>query len=100
MIMPYFGPTHECFLLLSTLSNASRNKLDEFYSEFKKLMLRYSKEILIYEENLDQLFLPTDLYRLSTIEIIQINLFISKSIWKSIMLLFYLIKLIAINKKN
>ena len=34
-IMPYFGYTHKWFILLSRLSSNTRDKLYEFYNEFK-----------------------------------------------------------------
>ena len=62
-IMPYYGPTHKVFLLLSWLCVKSRQKLNEFYWEFRKFMAKYSFELDIDEDVFYQLDLPSDLFR-------------------------------------
>ena len=63
IIMPYFGMTHEAFLILSQISKGSRMKLNEFYPEFRKTMNKYWLEVHIYHENIGGLKLPNDLFR-------------------------------------
>ena len=50
ILMPYYGQAHKGFLLLSELNKASRNKIDEYYSEFCRIMSNYSKYIGIYQK--------------------------------------------------
>ena len=67
VVMPYYGHSHVSFLLLSTLCRTSRRKLDEYYEEFRKHMLRYSKELILCGEKLELMTLPNDLFRFDTI---------------------------------
>ena len=62
LIMPFFAKTDKAFRVLSQLSVSSRNKLYEFYEEFRKLMNHYSQVIYISESNLNNLLLPWDLF--------------------------------------
>ena len=63
ILMPYFAPTHKSFLLLSTLCKKSRYKLNEYYEEFRKIMLIYSLLLMIQRENINRITLPSDLFR-------------------------------------
>ena len=58
LIMPFYAKTDKAFRVLSQLSVSSRNKLYEFYEEFRKLMNHYSQVIYISESNLNSLLLP------------------------------------------
>ena len=65
-IMPYYGQTHQAFLLLSGLCSKTRCKLDEFYDEFVNLMKENWRCInvkSIYQ--LAYLSLPNDLFEMS-----------------------------------
>ena len=65
-IMPYYSHTHKAFLLLSSLSLASRRKLDEFYDEFVNHMKEYWLFIKAEKWNKwSHLFLPNDLFEIS-----------------------------------
>ena len=60
-IMPYYGPTHKSFLLLSALWVKSRKKLNEYFNEFKKIMLKYWAEIK-FTSHTYSTFPPWDLF--------------------------------------
>ena len=77
VIMPYFGNTHKWFLLLSSLWCASRRKLDEYYEEFRKIMIRYSLEFDIQDDDMEKILLPNDLFRFN---IVNLKLFYTKII--------------------
>ena len=62
VLMPYFGFTHQIFILLSSLSVGTRSKLIERYSEFRKFMLKYSKVIEVKIEDLYKKKLPLDVF--------------------------------------
>ena len=65
-IMPFYGQTHRAFLLLSGLCSETRDKLDEFYDEFLVLMKEFWKCLVVNSnENLDNLFVPNDLFEVS-----------------------------------
>ena len=65
-IMPYYGQTHRAFLLLSSLCSKTRNKLDEFYDEFVKVMRKYWMQIKVDSKySQDHIFLPNDLFEVS-----------------------------------
>ena len=65
-IMSYYASTHKAFLLLSSLSSATRRKLDEFYLEFIEWM---KDNWLTVSFNLDKIkehkFFPLDLFSFS-----------------------------------
>ena len=66
LVMPYFGPTHKSFLLLSQLSKGSRKMLDEFFEE----ILNWLKENLVcltieYDFQIELMFLPANLFKFS-----------------------------------
>ena len=64
IIMPYYGHTHEAFLVLSKLWVNSRKKLDEYYPEFRMYMAKYCFEIHFYGIKYAEEFPPWDLFRL------------------------------------
>ena len=64
-IMPYYGQTHEAFLLLSSLCSKTRIKLDEFYDEFVNLMKENWRYIEKYStKQKTYKFLPNDLFEI------------------------------------
>ena len=65
--MPYYSWAHKCFLLLSSLWSKSRAKLDEYYTEFRRLMMANSRHILIKDTSMQNLFLPWDLFKFSVV---------------------------------
>ena len=62
VIMPYYGPTHKMFLVLSSFSTKSRDKLDEYYEEFRNAMAKHSLKIRIVDCKLATWQLPCDLF--------------------------------------
>ena len=62
VILPYFSYTHRMFLLLSSLWVGSRNKLDEFYEEFRNVMRKYWMKLDTIK-NPKALKLPWDLFK-------------------------------------
>ena len=64
-ILPFYGYTHKSFLLLSVLWVKTREKLDEYYDEFRKFMMRYRITIVINQKNMSRLQLPSDLFKFS-----------------------------------
>ena len=64
VIMPYYGPTHQSFLVLSTLSSKSRKKLDDYYPEFRRLMAKFWAEIQISSLPDGKQFPPFDMFKL------------------------------------
>ena len=71
VIMPYYGPTHKMFLMLSSFWVGSRKKLDEYYKEFIEIMKVYC---LVVEINFDIrwyacLYVPTHLFILDILDI-------------------------------
>ena len=65
IIMPYYGRADRAFLLLSQLSAGSRNKLDEYYREFRFVMKFNLLKLRINEKNIKRLSLPSDLFTFS-----------------------------------
>ena len=63
--MPYYGTTHQSFLLLSSFWTKSRMKLDDYYSEFRSIMRKYSAEIYITNREVLSTFPPFDLFKLN-----------------------------------
>ena len=65
ILMPYYGSSHEGFLLLSLLSKSVRDYLLEHYPEYRRFMLKYAKmkDYTIYE--LWKMKLPLDLFKFS-----------------------------------
>ena len=59
-LMPYYGSSHEGFLLLSMLSRSIRNYLLEHYQEYRTFMLKYAKKIDYVKGGL-----PLDLFKFS-----------------------------------
>ena len=62
VLMPYFGFTHEIFIVLTSLSVGTRSKLIERYSEFRKFMLKYSKVKEVEIEDLLKKKFPLDIF--------------------------------------
>ena len=67
VVMPYYGPTHQAFIILSSLWARSRWKLDQYYDAFRRLMIRNAREVLIYDKQKNLWSLPSDLFRLRPI---------------------------------
>ena len=65
IVMQYFGTSHKAFLTLSVLNKNIREKLNEFYEEFRRAMIEWSVEILIEGKGMHKLLLPADLFRFS-----------------------------------
>ena len=63
VIMPYFGYTHQSFLLLSRLSKGSRAMLDDFYQEIVNWLFEWNTVIYINDHNTEAMFLPSDLFK-------------------------------------
>ena len=63
VVMPYFGYTHQSFLLLSRLSKGSRTMLDEFYREIVNWLFKWNMMISINDQNTKAMFLPSDLFK-------------------------------------
>ena len=61
-IMPYYGPTHKCFLLLSSLNSRIRELLSMHYELFRNYMLKYWNEVEIEDDNITSIFLPSDFF--------------------------------------
>ena len=65
-IMPYYGPTHKVFLMLSTLWSATRRKLINNYDAFIYAMKGYWTWLSIEQQrDLRLLFLPNDLFEIN-----------------------------------
>ena len=62
VVMPYFGYTHQSFLLLSRLSKGSRTMLDDFYQEIVNWLFEWNILISINDQNIKEMFLPSDLF--------------------------------------
>ena len=74
-IMPYYARTHKAFLLLSSLSSATRRKLDEFYLEFIEWMKEYWLTISFDLDKMkDHKFLPLDLITVKSLYITKNNI--------------------------
>ena len=68
-LMPYYGSSHEGFLLLSKLSKSVRDYLFEHYPEYRRFMLKYAKKIkYVYDEHLE-MKLPLDLFKFSVLKV-------------------------------
>ena len=65
VILPYFGPVHSSFLILSKLSTKSRIMIDQFYEEILNCMAEYVISYEIWDKNWSMLLLPSDLFRFS-----------------------------------
>ena len=63
VIMPYFGYTHQSFLLLSRLNKGSRAMLNDFYSEIINWLFKWNMVISIDDLNTKAMFLPSDLFQ-------------------------------------
>ena len=69
ILMPYYGSSHEGFLLLSLLSKSIRSYLLEHYPEYRRFMLKYAKMIkYVYDEHLE-MKLPLDLFQFSALKV-------------------------------
>ena len=63
VIAPYYEATHKSFLLLSTLWTGSRNKLEEYFTEFVNVMSIYSLNLSIKKKrDVSKLQLPSELF--------------------------------------
>ena len=68
-LMPYYGLSHEGFLLLSLLWKSVRDYLLEHYPQYRRFMFKYAKKIkyVIYE--FWKMKLPLDLFKFSTLNV-------------------------------
>ena len=62
VIMPFYGSTDEMFLVLSSLWVRTRRILIEYYPEFRRFMLDYSKVKKLSIKELLEIDLPLDLF--------------------------------------
>ena len=65
IIVPYYGPTHKWFILLSTFWRSSREMLDKNYKVFRRIMIKYWSEVAISDTRFLINFPPWDLLRLN-----------------------------------
>ena len=63
VIMPYYGPAHSSFLVLSKLNRKSREMLDQFYEEILNWMLKYAICLTIDDRREELLLLPINLFK-------------------------------------
>ena len=89
VIIPYYGASHECFLLLSWFSTKSRRKLNSYYCEFTKIMRKYWATYHYADCGLGK-FPPNDLFKFAFYNNIQMQLFCIQSL---ILIKFWLFKL-------
>ena len=64
-LMPYYGLSHEGFLLISLFSKSIRNYLLEHYPKYRRFMLKYAKMIEYMEDKHLVMKLPLDLFQFS-----------------------------------
>ena len=64
-VLPYLGFAHNSFLLLSRMSKRSRVLLDEHYEGIINWLSEFIMNIHITEQNINALFLPSDLFQFS-----------------------------------
>ena len=64
VIMPYYSFKHEMFLLLSILSKKTRKNLAKNYEGFRRIMHKYSKEIIVKDSSEWKIKFPYDLFKL------------------------------------
>ena len=67
ILMPYYGSSHEGFLLLSLLSKIIRDSLLEHYPEYRRFMFKYSKMIDGVKDERLVMKLPFDLFKFSAL---------------------------------
>ena len=65
VILPYFGYTHQSFLLLSRLSRRSRAMFDDFYREIVNWLFEWNMWVSTTDHNTKILYLPSDLFKYS-----------------------------------
>ena len=65
VVMPYFGYSHQSFLLLTRLSGRSRAMLVEFYQEMISWLYDWNMMISITDHNIKMLYLPSNLFKYS-----------------------------------
>ena len=62
-IVPYFGPAHQSFLLLSKLNRKSRKMLDDNFEGILNWLIRYSACLTLNRENEGIFNLPSNLFK-------------------------------------
>ena len=62
IMMPYYGFSHETFILLSAVWTNSRHNLINHYWEFRRYMLQYAKKMKYKIRDLYKMMLPLDLF--------------------------------------
>ena len=73
ILMPYYGSSHEGFLLLSKLSKIIRDYLLEHYSKYRRFMLTYAKKIKYMEDEHLEMKLPLDLFQFSALKVFSVE---------------------------
>ena len=66
-LMPYYGSSHEGFLLLSLLSKSIREYLLEHYPEYRRFMFKYAKIVNYVKDEHMEMKLPLDLFKFSVL---------------------------------
>ena len=62
IVMPYYDRTDRAYLLLSSLSTSSRNKLDMYYDEFAHVMKNNIMKVSVRNKKHSNILLPSDLF--------------------------------------
>ena len=68
-LMPYYGSSHEGFLILSLLSKSIRDYLLEHYPKFRTFMLKHATKIEYVEDEHLEMKLPLDLFQFSYLDV-------------------------------
>ena len=64
-LMPFYGSSHEGFLILSLLSKSIKDYLLKHYPEYRRFMLKHAKKIIYMEDEHFEMKLPLDLFKFS-----------------------------------
>ena len=68
-IMPFYGSSHEGFLLLSLLLKSIRSYLFEHYPEYRRFVLKHAKMIKYKKNEHLEMKIPLDLFQFSALEV-------------------------------
>ena len=69
ILMPYYGSSHEGFLLLSLLSKSVREYLLEHYPKYRRFMLKHAKMIDGVKDKHLAMRLPLDLFQFTALRV-------------------------------
>ena len=72
VILPYYGNTRSCFLLLSELCRGSRDTLTQWYREFS-IVMRPHWQLFYWGDDFKGEFPPCDLYKLDFDDSVPLN---------------------------